>query len=106
MPSAQLWLPVAHLLCANRCGTPPQIPADRIWYKALFPEGGASDVGASLQHYCRDNGVGLMVVGARDMGDVRRSFMALVGVGSVSDYCVHRLEVPVAVFKQELHKVK
>lgn len=30
---------------------------ERLWYKALMPEGGASDVGEAIAHYARANKV-------------------------------------------------
>lgn len=39
----------------------------RIFYKALEPEGGASDVGLSIKHYAQANGIDLVVMGSRGM---------------------------------------
>lgn len=71
----------------------------KIFFKALAPEGGASDVGESVVHYARENGVDLVAMGARGMGSFKRAMMSFVGLGSVSDYCVGRLECPVIVVK-------
>lgn len=35
------------------------------------------------------------------MGSFKRSLMSFVGLGSVSDYCVHNLPCPVMVVKAE-----
>ncbi|EFN51655.1 hypothetical protein CHLNCDRAFT_139849 [Chlorella variabilis] len=58
-----------------------------------------ADVGESVVHYARENGVDLVAMGARGMGSFKRAMMSFVGLGSVSDYCVGRLECPVIVVK-------
>lgn len=77
---------------------------DRIFLKALQPEGGASDVAQSLVHYARENGVDLAVVGSRGMGSLKRAVMSFVGLGSVSDYITHHLECPVVVYKKPVQQ--
>ncbi|PSC72425.1 universal stress [Micractinium conductrix] len=77
-----------------------KVAKDRIFFKALAPEGGASDVGQSIVHYAKENGVGLDVLGARGMGSWKRAIMSFVGLGSVSDYVVHHTDSPVVVIKQ------
>ncbi|KAF6251544.1 hypothetical protein COO60DRAFT_1704738 [Scenedesmus sp. NREL 46B-D3] len=67
----------------------------------LLPEGGASDVGASVCQYSQDHKIDLVCLGSRGMGSFKRSLMGFVGLGSVSDYCVHNLGCAVAVIKAE-----
>jgi nucleotide-binding universal stress UspA family protein len=43
--------------------------------------------------------VDAVVVGSRGLGSIKRSLMSLVGLGSVSDYCIHQLHVPVLVVR-------
>lgn len=61
-------------------------------YKALLPEGGASDVGESLVNHAHQIGADMVVVGSRGMGAVRRQLLSFVGLGSVSDYIVNNVE--------------
>lgn len=49
--------------------------------------------------------VDLVVLGSRGMGSFKRSLMGFVGLGSVSDYCVHNLACPVLVVKAEPEKL-
>lgn len=46
-----------------------------------------------------------MVLGSRGMGSFKRSLMSFVGLGSVSDYCVHNVACPVLVVKAESDKL-
>ncbi len=46
-----------------------------------------------------------MVLGSRGMGSFKRSLMGFVGLGSVSDYCVHNMPCAVAVVKAEADKL-
>ncbi|KAF8068226.1 hypothetical protein HT031_001912 [Scenedesmus sp. PABB004] len=68
---------------------------------ALLPEGGASDVGASVCKYAADHKADLVCLGSRGMGSFKRSLMGFVGLGSVSDYAVHNAACAVAVIKAE-----
>jgi hypothetical protein len=45
--------------------------------------------------------IDLVCLGSRGMGSFKRSLMGFVGLGSVSDYCVHNLGCAVAVIKAE-----
>ena len=54
-----------------------QIPLDKVWYKALQPEGGASGVGESLLKYASANGSTMIVVGNRDLGFFKRCVFIL-----------------------------
>lgn len=47
--------------------------------------------------FAKAKGVDMVAVGSRGMGSVKRSLMSLVGLGSVSDYVLHQLHVPVLV---------
>ncbi|PRW59077.1 universal stress family isoform B [Chlorella sorokiniana] len=78
-----------------------QVDRSKIFFKALAPEGGASDVGQSVVHYAKENGVDLVVLGARGMGSWKRAIMSFVGLGSVSDFVVHHLEAPVIIVKHQ-----
>lgn len=49
--------------------------------------------------------INLVVLGSRGMGSFKRSLMSFVGLGSVSDYCVHNLPCPVLVVKAEADKL-
>ncbi len=49
--------------------------------------------------------IDLMVLGSRGMGSFKRSLMSFVGLGSVSDYCVHNLACPVLVVKAEAEQL-
>ena len=62
-----------------------QVPRNNIRYKALEPEGGASDVGLSIKHYAEANKIDVVVMGSRGMGAIRRAVMSFVGLGSVSE---------------------
>jgi len=64
---------------------------------ALPAAGGASGVGDSLVEFAKAKGVDMVAVGSRGMGSMKRSLMSLVGLGSVSDYVLHQLHVPVLV---------
>eukprot|EP00882_Tetradesmus_deserticola_P001213 GHRQ01001311.1.p1 GENE.GHRQ01001311.1~~GHRQ01001311.1.p1 ORF type:complete len:392 (+),score=155.98 GHRQ01001311.1:166-1341(+) len=68
---------------------------------ALLPEGGASDVGASVCRYAHEHKIDLVCLGSRGLGSFKRSLMGFAGLGSVSDYCVHNLSCAVAVIKAE-----
>jgi nucleotide-binding universal stress UspA family protein len=60
-----------------------------------------ADVGQSVVHYAKENGVDLVVLGARGMGSWKRAIMSFVGLGSVSDFVVHHLEAPVIIVKHQ-----
>lgn len=49
--------------------------------------------------------VDLVCLGSRGMGSFKRSLMGFVGLGSVSDYCLHNLACAVAVIKAEADKL-
>ena len=51
-------------------------------------------------HYAKENGMDLVVLGARGMGSWKRAMMSFVGLGSVSDYVVAHVAAPVVVVKQ------
>jgi len=64
---------------------------------AVGIRGCSSGVGDSLVEFARAKGVDMVAVGSRGMGSMKRSLMSLVGLGSVSDYVLHQLHVPVLV---------
>lgn len=76
-----------------------QVDKERVFFKALEPEGGASDISLSIKHYQEANGIDVVVVGSRGMGAVKRALFSLVGLGSVSDWCAHNMSCPVIVIK-------
>lgn len=41
----------------------------------------------------------VLVLGNRGLGAFKRSMMSLIGLGSVSDYCVHNSPAPVIIVK-------
>ena len=49
--------------------------------------------------YARGAGCGVAVVGSRGLGAVKRGLLSAVGLGSVSDHCVHALHCPTVVVK-------
>ncbi|KAG7667900.1 hypothetical protein Ndes2526B_g01691 [Nannochloris sp. 'desiccata'] len=76
-----------------------KVDKERVFFKALEPEGGASDISLSIKHYQEANGIDVVVVGSRGMGAVKRALFSLVGLGSVSDWCAHNMSCPVIVIK-------
>jgi len=80
------------------------VPKERIFFKALEPEGGASEIGLSIKHYAHANGIDLVVMGSRGMGAFKRAMFSFLGLGSVSDWCVHNLELPVVIVRGETPK--
>lgn len=50
-----------------------------------------------MVEFARAKGVDMVAIGSRGMGSMKRSLMSLVGLGSVSDYVLHQLHVPVLV---------
>ena len=73
----------------------------------LKPEGGASEVSKSIANYTSENNITTCVVGSHGYGAWQRSFMPLIGLGSVSLYCVHQLHCAVAVVKAlETHELE
>lgn len=70
-----------------------------MFWKALSPEGGASDVAASIIHYCKDNSISVCVVGSHGFGAMTRALRSFVGLGSVADYCLHNALCSVCVVK-------
>ena len=49
-----------------------------------------------LVHTAKDRGVGLIVMGTRGMGTIRRTVM-----GSVSDYVLHHSPCPVMIYRHQ-----
>ncbi|KAK9816658.1 hypothetical protein WJX72_003354 [[Myrmecia] bisecta] len=59
---------------------------------------GQQGIGQSICKYTLDNGCDSLVVGNRGLGALSRSLLGVVGLGSVSDYCVKHVPVPVTVY--------
>jgi len=76
-----------------------QIPMKNVWYVGLHPEGGASGVGESICHYIHTNKNTMLLIGNRGLGFFQRAMTNLLGVGSVSDHCVHNAPCPVLIYK-------
>jgi len=76
-----------------------QLSLDNVWFKALYPEGGASGVGESICHYIQSNHNNMLVIGNRGEGGFKRAMSAMLGLGSVSEYCAHNAACPVIVYK-------
>ena len=55
---------------------------------------GKAEIGPLIQEFVESNDVDLVVVGSRNLGPAKRFVL-----GSVSDYVVHHLKVPVMVCK-------
>jgi nucleotide-binding universal stress UspA family protein len=67
---------------------------------ASLPASGPGDVGPALVGYARQSArASLVVVGSRGLGTLKRTALAAVGLGSVSDHLVHHLDAPVVVVK-------
>lgn len=72
----------------------------RFW-KALQPKGSAGSAGPPLQQYCEENAINTCCVGSHGYGAVMKGLRALVGLGSVSDFCVRRMKCCVCVVRPE-----
>nr|KAG5696446.1 hypothetical protein BaRGS_020983 [Batillaria attramentaria] len=57
------------------------------------------NAGEVITKVAADEKAGLIVIGSRGMGTIRRTLL-----GSVSDYVMHHAHVPVLVCKQEHHQ--
>jgi Universal stress protein family len=83
--------------------TLPVLPAgfkdEHLFWKALAPEGGASDIAASIVHYCTTNDMVLCIVGSHGHGAVKRALRSFVGMGSVADYALQNVQCSVCVVK-------
>ena len=76
---------------------------------SLPAAGGASGVGESIVSWAKHEHADLVVLGSRGMGAVKSTFMSIVGLGSVSEYCLHHLDIECAiaiVHGTDLHKQK
>mmetsp|Transcript_32736 Transcript_32736/g.77628 ORF Transcript_32736/g.77628 Transcript_32736/m.77628 type:complete len:406 (+) Transcript_32736:74-1291(+) len=67
---------------------------------ALPACGGACGAGSTLVEYANSRHIDVAVLGSRGHGAFKRSLMSVVGLGSVSDHCVHDLHCPVLVVRQ------
>lgn len=77
------------------------IDAEHIATHTLPAAGGASGVAESIVLWANKHLPDILVLGARGMG-WKRPLMSLIGLGSVSDYCVHNSHVPVVVYHPAL----
>ncbi len=64
---------------------------------ALPAAGGASGVGESIAAWTKRHKPEMVVVGSRGMGAAKSALMSVVGLGSVSSYCLHHLDTAVVV---------
>ncbi len=76
---------------------------EQIATHVLPAAGGASGVAESIVVWSNKhlNDTDILVLGARGMG-WKRPLMSLIGLGSVSDYCVHNVHLPVVVYHPTL----
>ena len=65
----------------------------------LASQGGASDVGESIVQYTHSVRADVAVLGCRGLGAMKRTLMNLIGMGSVSDYCLRHAKCPVLIMK-------
>jgi len=66
---------------------------------ALPPAGGASGVAESIVAWAKRENISLLVAGSRGMGSMKSTLMSMVGLGSVSNYCLHHLETPMCIVR-------
>eukprot|EP00798_Chlamydomonas_sp_ICE-L_P024171 gene24171-9759_t len=71
----------------------------------LAAMGGASGVGESLTSFVEKEKIDMLIVGCRGMGAIKRSLMSFIGLGSVSDYCLHNCLAPTMVIRYAAGKV-
>lgn len=77
------------------------LDAEQIATHSLPAAGGASGVAESIVLWVNKHLPDILVLGARGMG-WKRPLMSLIGLGSVSDYCVHNAHMPVVVYHPTL----
>lgn len=66
---------------------------------ALPAAGGASGLAESINSFATDLKADLVVLSSRGMGAVKSTLMSLVGLGSVSGYCLHHCKTAVAIVR-------
>jgi nucleotide-binding universal stress UspA family protein len=59
---------------------------------SLPSAGGASGVGESIVSWAKHENADLIVLGSRGMGAVKSTLMSVIGLGSVSEYCLHHMD--------------
>ncbi|KAK9822659.1 hypothetical protein WJX81_005230 [Elliptochloris bilobata] len=59
----------------------------------------ASGVGTAINDYVQEQNITDLVIGSRNLGTLRKAVLNMVGMGSVSDYCVRNTPCPVVVYK-------
>jgi nucleotide-binding universal stress UspA family protein len=94
---------VAEGVCSNALELLQELGArpEQLHHKVLLPGGGASDVGAALVRYCAETDITMCIVGSHGHGAVTKSLRNLVGLGSVSDYCVQNMSCAVCVVRPQ-----
>ena len=63
------------------------------------PVGSAEGVGLTLKEWSRLEAPDMLVLGSRGLGSVARALLGVVGMGSVSSFCVREMACPVLVHK-------
>mmetsp|Transcript_26102 Transcript_26102/g.57026 ORF Transcript_26102/g.57026 Transcript_26102/m.57026 type:complete len:381 (-) Transcript_26102:1015-2157(-) len=76
-----------------------KVSRENIHLHTLPPAGGASGVADSIAQFVKSCEADLAVLGTRGMGAIKRSLMSFIGLGSVSDYCLHHITTPVLVVR-------
>lgn len=82
-----------------------KVPHDSIHLHVLPALGGASGVAESLVEAATKLKASLLVLGTRGMGSIKSALMSFIGLGSVSDYCLHHATVPVLVVRHASHEI-
>ena len=80
---------------------PSLTPLLPLSFPSRHREGGASGVGDLVTKYASLVGADVIVLGSRGMGSMKSALMSLVGLGSVSEYCMHQAPCPVLVVKHD-----
>lgn len=77
------------------------VKASHIHTRTLAAKGSTSTggVGEALVAYIESERMALVVLGSRGLGSIKASLMGSVGMGSVSDWCVHHLRCPIIVVR-------
>ena len=60
---------------------------------------GGAGLGESLVVWGQQKQAAAIVLGSRGMGAVKSTLMSMVGLGSVSHYCMHHSKLPVAIVR-------
>eukprot|EP00798_Chlamydomonas_sp_ICE-L_P004993 gene4993-34777_t len=76
-----------------------KVPAENVHTHLLPAVGGASGVAESIIELVKVQKSDLLGLGCRGMGGIKRACMAFIGLGSVSDYCLHNCGTPTLVVR-------